>query len=181
MQIHWMIALAAAGCSAKDDCEKFYDKAGPVFESGAKESGKPLNADMKQKFLDGCRKAVKEGKTDPVMPCVIGAKDDAAVKACMEKTFGDFKSKSHKTEASIQLNKIGKAAKEAFAVNAAFPKGKSATLPAKPCCPDKCAVTDEWTKDPAWKALDFQIDEPNLFQYHYDSDGQTFTATAVGD
>jgi hypothetical protein len=34
-----------------------------------------------------------------------------------------------------------------------------------------------------WKALDFQVDEPTLFQYSYSAspDGQSFIAKAVGD
>ena len=37
--------------------------------------------------------------------------------------------------------------------------------------------------DPVWRALDFQIDEPTLFQYSYrgSADGQSFEAKAVGD
>jgi hypothetical protein len=29
--------------------------------------------------------------------------------------------------------------------------------------------------------MEFQIDEPFRYRYSYESDGQTFTATAVGD
>jgi hypothetical protein len=32
-----------------------------------------------------------------------------------------------------------------------------------------------------WTPLDFQIDEPSLAQYSYESDGASFVATAVGD
>ena len=32
-----------------------------------------------------------------------------------------------------------------------------------------------------WQALDFQIDEPFLFQYDYASTGTGFTAQAIGD
>jgi hypothetical protein len=91
----------------------------------------------------------------------------------------------HKSEAQLQLNKLGKNAKVYFITNAAYMKGKAAVLPAGNCCagPDKkCAVvTDAFAKDPVWKELDFSIDEPSSFSYSYESDGATFTATAVGD
>jgi hypothetical protein len=37
--------------------------------------------------------------------------------------------------------------------------------------------------DRVWAALDFQIDEPTLFQYSYSAspDGQHFVAKAIGD
>jgi len=179
MKAHWVVvALAlAAGCSNKDDCEKFYDKTAPLME---KMAGKKLEAKDKTDFLEKCRKELKDGKKDPIVPCVLDAKDDAAVEACFKEAMGEVGKKSKQTEAQLQLNKIGKSAKVAFVSDAAFPKGKAAMLPAKPCCPDKCPPA-AWASDPVWKALDFQIDEPNLFQYTYESDGQTFTATAVGD
>jgi hypothetical protein len=108
------------------------------------------------------------------------AKDKPADKPEDKGTSEPMAAKGKMTEAQLQLNKIGKSAKVAFVSDAAFPKGKAAMLPAKPCCPDKCPPA-AWASDPVWKALDFQIDEPNLFQYTYESDGQTFTATAVGD
>jgi hypothetical protein len=40
---------------------------------------------------------------------------------------------------------------------------------------------DDWVQNPVWHALDFEIDEPSLFRYSYESDGKTFTAKAVGD
>ena len=88
-------------------------------------------------------------------------------------------------EAQLQLNRIGKNAKVYYITNAAFMKGKSASLPAADCCKTsgKCAIeTDAFAKDPVWQALDFQIDEPNQFHYTYESaDGTSFHAEASGD
>jgi len=178
----WVVGLVAlaGACSSKDDCERFFDKSNKLLERMVKEAGKSLDDKTKQSFLDDCRKSVKEGKKDPIMPCVLDAKDDAAVAACWEKAFGEYRDAGKSTEAKVQLNKIEKSAKVSFITNASFPKGAAATLPAKPCCPDKCPPAD-WAKDPVWSALDFQIEEATRFQYHYESDGQTFTATAVGD
>jgi hypothetical protein len=40
-----------------------------------------------------------------------------------------------------------------------------------------------YVADPVWKALDFEIDQPTLFQYSYEAspDGQSFVARAIGD
>ncbi|MGE3454420.1 MAG: hypothetical protein AB7O24_04840 [Kofleriaceae bacterium] len=99
--------------------------------------------------------------------------------------FMDYMKKSKKTEAALQLNKLAKNAKVVFSTDGAYPQGTTGLTPAKPCCGSalgKCGVTDEWTKSEIWKALDFQIDEPNLYQYSYESTGPTqATAMAVAD
>jgi hypothetical protein len=102
--------------------------------------------------------------------------------------FVDYMHKSKTSEASLQLNKIGKNAKVAFITNSEFPKGTAALLPkssgGKGCCGspnNKCAVSTEWASDPIWSQLDFQVDEPGNYRYSYTSDGKTFVATAVGD
>ena len=87
-------------------------------------------------------------------------------------------------EAELQLNKLGKSAKMAFATAAELPKGTVALTPATACCstPEKrCAASPADWADPTWKALEFSLDEAHDFQYSYTSDGKTFTATAVGD
>ena len=88
------------------------------------------------------------------------------------------------TEAMLMLNRIGKNSKVAYITNAEFIKGKAGTLPDGDCCKNPggtCAVTEAWSKDPVWQGLDFSVDEPGRFHYAYESDGKTFTATAVGD
>ena len=112
-----------------------------------------------------------------VMVCVM-----SVVAACSK--VEEYRNKSKRTEAQVQLNKLAKDLKTAYIANAEFPKGKAATLPESTgaaCCPDKCKVSTAWASDPVWSALDFSIDEPTLFRYSYDSDGKTFKATAVGD
>jgi hypothetical protein len=89
-----------------------------------------------------------------------------------------------KNEAQLQLTKLGKNLRTYFITSDAFPKGKAAQLPEKACCAQpnhKCAVTKAWEKDSVWATLDFQIDDPNQFQYTFESDGKTAKATAVGD
>ncbi|NVB80327.1 MAG: hypothetical protein HOV81_18180 [Kofleriaceae bacterium] len=94
--------------------------------------------------------------------------------------FMDYMKRGKQSEAHLQLNKLAKSAKTEYAVNGEFPKGKVALPPS--CCESggTCSDAAVW-QDPVWKALDFSIDEPHRFRYSYESDGKTFTATAVGD
>jgi type II secretory pathway pseudopilin PulG len=100
--------------------------------------------------------------------------------------FMDYTKRSKKTEAALQLNKIGKNAKRAYAESGRYPAGRSAT-PMDTCCGqpnNHCAAIPRlYAADPTWRALDFQIDEPTLFHYSYSgsADGQSFVAKAVGD
>jgi hypothetical protein len=98
--------------------------------------------------------------------------------------FMDYMKKSKRTEASLQLDKLGKNAKVYALTNAEFPAGDAGPTPAGPCCQGpggRCAIDGSGWQQATWQALDFEIDEPNLFQYSYHSDGKTFTAQAVGD
>ncbi len=182
-QLRWLIPLLAlAACKKGDDCQTFWDKTAPTM---SKMAGAKLPPDAKDKFFKECRSGDKM-KSDPVFKCVLGASGDAAVEACMTKSFDDYQSKSKKTEALMLLNKLGKNLKVLYATEAAFPAGKVGPLPAEPCCKGeggKCAVVpaDKWAADPVWSKLDFQIDDPARFQYSYESDGKTASATAVGD
>jgi Tfp pilus assembly protein PilE len=99
--------------------------------------------------------------------------------------FMDYMKRSKKTEASLQLNKLAKLAKLAYSETSAFPVGDAPLTPPQPCCGqpnNHCAAVPElYAASAVWKALDFQIDEPTLYQYSYRSDGQRFVARAVGD
>ena len=94
--------------------------------------------------------------------------------------FMDYMKKSKQSEAALQLGRLARALKAEASANAAFPKGKVAQT--TPCCESggTCSDPSAW-KDPMWQALDFSIEEPHRFRYGYESDGKTFTATAIGD
>lgn len=122
-----------------------------------------------------------------IVVAIIGILATVAIPA-----FMDYMKRSKKTEASLQLNKIGKNAKRSYAETSAYVTGTAATLPIKPgaggCCggtggPNKCAaVPDSFATDPIWKQLDFQVDEPSLFYYDYNGTAaNAFTAKATGD
>jgi prepilin-type N-terminal cleavage/methylation domain-containing protein len=90
-------------------------------------------------------------------------------------------------EAQLQLGAIAKGAKAAYQTNTQFPQGNAAVLPGVDgsACGQptkKFAVTTAWMSDPLWSELDFHIDEPVFFSYHYNSSGpKTAAALAVGD
>lgn len=91
------------------------------------------------------------------------------------------------SEALLQLNRLAKGAKSYHNTSSGFPQGTAAPLPgvdggacAQPA--KKFAVASAWTSDGTWGLLGFQVDEPNLFTYHYTSTNpKTATALAVGD
>jgi hypothetical protein len=106
------------------------------------------------------------------MVVVIGcnaAKDDA--------------NKSKATEAKVQLQKLELFARNSFAMNGALPAGTVGPTPTTPCCQQpgqRCAPNvADWNG--LWQTLEFALSDPFQFQYSYQSDGSTFTATAVGD
>ncbi|MEO8548644.1 MAG: hypothetical protein ABI678_01675 [Kofleriaceae bacterium] len=123
---------------------------------------------------------VKAGYMGLMLPTMgIGMMSAIAIPA-----FMDYMKKSKKSEASLQLNKLGKNLKTLYIENAAFPVGDAPLTPTKPCCgqpQNKCAVDLDGWKQELWQKLDFQIDEPNLYRYSYHSDGKTAQVVAQGD
>jgi len=183
-----LVALLGACSKAEsgDDCERFFARSKPVFDAMAKDKGKAMTDADAARFLSECRthQGKPGNKDEALMKCVLAASDDDKIKSCWTDALGDYMKKSKKTEAQLQLNKLGKNLKVYYITNDKFPVGKTGPTPDKGCCGQpnaKCAVTTAWATDKVWQELDFQIDEPNLFQYSYESDGKTATATAVGD
>jgi type IV pilus assembly protein PilA len=119
-----------------------------------------------------------------IVVAIIGILAAVAIPA-----FMDYMKRAKKTEASLQLNKIGKNAKRSYSETSAYVTGTAAQLPAKPgaggCCggPNNhcAAVPATFAGDATWKALDFQIDEASLFYYDYTGTATGFTAKATGD
>ncbi|HET7504490.1 MAG TPA: prepilin-type N-terminal cleavage/methylation domain-containing protein [Kofleriaceae bacterium] len=104
-------------------------------------------------------------------------------------SFMDYIKRGKKSEAALQLNKIGKANKRVYGETGSFVTGTAGDLPSPPgpgaCCgtpTNHCDVdVAAFVADDVWKALDFQIEEPNLFIYKYTGASNSFTAKAVGD
>ena len=103
--------------------------------------------------------------------------------------FMDSTKTAKKSEALIQLDKIGKRAIIEYNTNATFPPQAAAPTPAANCCTQnslgkkKCAVVAADWATPEWRALDFSMDKDFYFQYAYTpgGGGSSFQATAVGD
>jgi len=122
-----------------------------------------------------------------IVVAIIGILAAVAIPA-----FMDYMKRSKKTEAALQLNKIGKNAKRAYMENSQYVVGFAAQLPiagTSGCCgaagataANHCAaIPTSWTSDTVWQALDFEIDEETLFYYDYNGAATTFRATATGD
>jgi prepilin-type N-terminal cleavage/methylation domain-containing protein len=101
--------------------------------------------------------------------------------------FMDSMKKAKKSEALVQLDKIGKRAGEEYVTNATFPTAAAPITPASPCCTQnsnnkrKCAVVPADWATPEWRALDFSLDKEFFFQYGYTPGANSFQAIARGD
>ncbi|HEU0033788.1 MAG TPA: type II secretion system protein [Kofleriaceae bacterium] len=106
--------------------------------------------------------------------------------------FIDYMNKGKKTEASLQLNNIAKKVKTFYIEKADLPPTAAAVLPgadgaACGAAGGKIAIAQEatWYADPGWKALEFHIDQPSMFSYHWTRTAAppnaTGNALAVGD
>ena len=112
-----------------------------------------------------------------IVVAIIGILAAVAIPA-----FMDYMKKSKKTEASLQLNKIAKNDKVYFVTNSGFVTVNGAAKPSTSAVNCKYTTVDStWASDSGWAALDFQIDEPNLFQYTYTGGASSANAVAVGD
>jgi prepilin-type N-terminal cleavage/methylation domain-containing protein len=118
-----------------------------------------------------------------IVVAIIGILAAVAIPA-----FMDYMKRSKKTEAALQLNKIGKNNKRVYSETSSFVNVAGAAAPTPSgvgCCyaasNNHCPVSTAAWNTPGWRALDFQIDEPNLFFYVYTPGTTTFVATAQGD
>jgi prepilin-type N-terminal cleavage/methylation domain-containing protein len=121
-----------------------------------------------------------------IVVAIIGILAAVAIPA-----FMDYMKRSKKTEATLQLNKIGKNAKRLYVETAQYAIGTGAEAPeGKPggggCCGGGGTSPNHCRADPsawigAWKDLDFEIDEQTLFYYDYNGSAPEFSATAIGD
>jgi prepilin-type N-terminal cleavage/methylation domain-containing protein len=91
------------------------------------------------------------------------------------------------SEAMLQLNKMAIDAKTYYFTNSKYPQGSAGVLPGADggACAGPSghfAVSTGWNTDPIWTALSFEINEPNLFSYHFTSTASnTAQGLAVGD
>ena len=125
-----------------------------------------------------------------IVVAIIGILAAVAIPAFLE-----YMKRGKTTEASLNLNKIGKAAKRVKGEIGTFPIEAGAMMPhaTGTCCGDsggtpqvnnKCTPTPATFSDGAgWSHLEFSVDEPSIYNYQYIpvAGGLTFTAYAIGD
>lgn len=119
-----------------------------------------------------------------IVVCVIGV-----VAAISIPAYVDSMKVTKRTDAEVQLQKIGRRAVEEYTVNATFPQTSAPLTPSIDCCTQnasgrrKCAAAPADWDAPAWRALDFTIDNESYYQYSYEplDGGTAFVARAVGD
>ena len=126
-----------------------------------------------------------------IVVAIIGILAAVAIPAFLE-----YMKRAKTSEASLNLNKIGKAAKRVKGEIGTYPTSTGAMLPhsSGTCCGDsggstsvnnKCTPTpNAFQADPGWSMLEFSVDEPSQYNYSYTPDGgagAAFTAYATGD
>jgi hypothetical protein len=180
-------AATGAGSASAGDCARYLERSRGPLQQLAKDMGKPLAPGFDKQFLDTCQASDKAGHRDPSMTCVLAAADDAAVGACWTAAMKKYKDRGRQLEATLQLDKLGRAAKAAFDKTGAYPIGEAPLTPTTPCCAQdfdkakRCAMVDADWAAPIWKTLGYAVGMPFQFQYSYKGDGKHFIATAVAD
>ena len=121
-----------------------------------------------------------------IVVAIIGILAAVAIPAFME-----YMKKSKSSEASLNLNKIGKNLKTEFQTSSSFVVPNGAMLPdaTGTCCnkgtagmpKDKCPPVVTWATDSGWSDIEFQVGEPSQYNYQYVGGALAATAYAVGD
>jgi hypothetical protein len=108
----------------------------------------------------------------------------------------EYMKKSKSSEASLNLNKIGKNLKTEFQTSSSFVTQDGAPLPdsSLTCCnkggtngvaKDKCPATTAsmaaFQASAGWKDLEFTVGEPSQYNYSYKGGSASATAYAIGD
>ena len=127
-----------------------------------------------------------------IVVAIIGILAAVAIPAFME-----YMKKSKSSEASLNLNKVGKNEKTKFQAESTFTTSNGGPLPAKPgsggCCggiggetgsevTNKCVPDSAGFKnDAGFSDMEFSVDEPSQYYYSYKGGSDTATAYAIGD
>jgi len=134
--------------------------------------------------LGGLRKG--QGITGVVCG-IVGIMLGGIMAAVAIPAFMDYMKKSKRTESSLHLNMLSRRIKSYVMENNTLPPSSASSLPGPDgsACADpshKMPVTTAWAKDPAWGPLDFSIDEPALYTFHWTKTSETAGyATSVCD
>jgi type IV pilus assembly protein PilA len=128
-----------------------------------------------------------------IVVAIIGILAAVAIPAFLE-----YMKRSKTTEASLNLNKIAKAAKRVKGEIGSYPveDGKMLPLAGGTCCGGKggtkanpgTSVNNKCEADPdsfidgqGWQHLEYALDEASIYNYSFKGGATTVTAWAVGD
>src|SRR4051812_22571476 len=122
-----------------------------------------------------------------IVVAIIGILAAVAIPAFLE-----YMKRGKTTEASLNLNKIGKAAKRVKGEIGTYPVENGIRLPSvASCCGqsggtaqvnNKCTPTpDAFSDGQGWSHLEFSVDEPSIYHYAYTGGSLAFSAYADGD
>ncbi len=119
-----------------------------------------------------------------IVVAIIGILAAVAIPAFME-----YMKKSKSSEASLNLNKIGKNLKTEFQSTSSFIIGSGPLSPDSTgtCCnkgtnpKDKCPVNSTAWDNAVWTDLEFRVGEPSQYNYSYTGASTAATAYAIGD
>jgi len=171
--------------NSPDDCQAFIDKAWAMLPAIA-----PTKVTREQ-FLAGCHMQASKGHASPMLRCVALAHTNDEVKACLttaKEIANDMAADSLSEPAFMQydLDRLATRVRAVFDRDHRFVVGHAPSTPAIACCAQpghRCRIVNEdWDRVEVWAQLGFRISrEPFGAQLSYDSDGSTFSATAVAD
>lgn len=176
---------APAAPTAEDDCAVVARKSLPTLRTMAGDAPEPgRDAEtVAAQLVERCR---ADGRflDDPVFQCVRVAADEDAAAACWREALTSYAAAGKQSEARVQLRVLAKAAQVYLAEHGELPLASAPLTPAVACCdqPNQvCAFAEADWRSEAWALLDYvaTVDE-GRYQYGFDSDGDVFTARAVG-
>ncbi len=172
-------APPTAVASTVPTCEEVVDRVMTLFPGPAEDRA------------EGIAECESKPWTESLRRCVVAVQDQDDLFACLRAEGGfededpaDATTAGAPNEAEHNLEALKKGAKAYYLGNAAFPVGTMPLTPAASCCAfDRglCPPDDRQWDVAAWPDLNFLISDAHRFRYSYQSDGNTFVATALGD
>jgi hypothetical protein len=125
----------------------------------------------RMRAIEGCRAHPE----DPTLACLLGAKDDAAVEACV--------TPAPKGEPQDQLEQMTQSLRTYFYVHETFTDQNVALTPAKPCCqfPNKKCPPEAAPNEILTNILELDLSKEREFQYRFESTDKKAVIEAVGD
>lgn len=160
-------AGGGSAAPANDPCTAAVDKLFAFLSRKGYEG----DASQRARATEECR----ERPSDPVVACVLAAKDDAAIEACM--------TPAPKGEPQDQLEQMTRELRTYFFVHETFTDQNIGLTPAKPCCqfPGKKCPPETAPNEILTRVLKLDLSKEREFQYRFESTSKKAVIEAVGD